>query len=248
MVGIRTGSLICLENIVKALNKTGGRLSATKLKRYYSCDELYFEEAVEYGYDSGIIDWHDRNIFSLIQKNWQIPERAYYQSCLKQIEKLWKSEGFEEADFFVEETAHKDSKIAGRWTRPDLTLVSFKKFPWTIGSEFDVVTFEVKRPDSSDVLATFEALSHSSAATKSYVVFTLSKKKWAKMNRAQADRVIEECSRLGVGLIFVENPLDDAKVVHELPAERREIDHSKCSSFLEAVMSHEAKNRIAAWK
>jgi hypothetical protein len=248
MSNINAQSMACLQAIVDALKTTGGSLSATTLKRYHGCDSPFFDEAAKYGCDKKIIIWQNRNFYKLIKPDWVIPEREYYATCIAEIRKLWIDMKFDAGEYFVELTAHSDSKISGRWTRPDLTLVSFKKFPWTIGNEFDVVTFEVKRPDSSDVLAVFEALSHSSAATKSYVVFTIEKKKWLKANQAQADRVLEECRRLGVGLIFVEDPFGQPTVRHEIPAERREIDHSKCSSFLEAVMSSDAKNRIAAWK
>jgi hypothetical protein len=165
------------------------------------------------------------------------------------IDRLWIGDGYEPSDFYIENTSSKDAKVVGPWVRPDLTLVSYKKFPWTIGNEFDVVTFEVKRPDSANVLAVFEALSHATAATRAYVVFPMSLSEWEKTSPAQAERVRDECSRHGVGLILVDDILSVTPAgVHIIKASRRQIDHDKCSSFLEAVLSAEGRSRISKWK
>jgi hypothetical protein len=126
--------------------------------------------------------------------------------------------------------------------------VSHKKFPWTIGTEFDVVTFEIKRPDSANVLAVFEALSHITAATRAYVVFPVGAEEWRQANPAQERRVKDECVRHGVGLILVTINDQGAVAHHVLKAARREIDHEKCSDFLDAVLSNGGKKRISEWK
>jgi len=126
--------------------------------------------------------------------------------------------------------------------------VSHKKFPWTIGTEFDVVTFEVKTPATANVLAVFEALSHVTAATRAYVVFPVEEVEWEASNPAQARRVKDECVRHGVGLILVSSVTTTPVAKHVLKALRREIDHEKCSDFLDAVVSDEGKKRISQWK
>ena len=238
--------LQCLETIVKAL-QTEKRISATKLKRTYNFDASVFDEAVQHGYDKKIIKWGDRNIFSFVAP-YVIPEEAYYPSIEAALAILWAEDGYDKSQYYVENTSRRDSKIAGQWTRPDFTIVSHKKFPWTIGYEFDVVTFEVKRADSLNVLAVFEALSHMTAATRSYVVFPIDEVTWIERDPAQAKRVNDECVRHGVGLILIGEIGPNCQPVHLVHARRRDIDHRKCSDFLSAVISEEGKNKIAEWK
>jgi hypothetical protein len=234
--------------IVSSLEKVGKKtLSATKLKRTHGFSDRLFLEAIEYGTSNKIIKRHERNLYSFVSQ-FTIPEEAYYPSVEKLLDKLWVGEKFDKSQFYIERTARKNSKIAGPWTRPDFTMVSYKKFPWTIGSEFDVVTFEVKRADTCNVLAVFEALSHVSVATRAYVVFPKSEVEWVKSDPAQAQRVKEECLRHGVGLILIDDMSDNGVPVHLIRAPRKEIDHARCSSFLAAVLSEDGKDRIAQWK
>lgn len=240
-------TLRCLEVISKELqNEKDGR-SATKLKRLFGFDDEVFWQAVQYGYDNNYIEWGAQNWFTH-KKPYSIPELAFYPRILNSIKNLWIYEGFSEDRFQIENTSKADSKISGQWTRPDITLVSSKRFAWTIGQEFDVVTFEIKRPDSSNVLAVFEALAHVRVATKAYVVFPLSEKQWADSDQAQAARVRDECIRHGIGLIFIPNTDVDNSAVHSIRAIRKEIDHERCSQFLDAVMPNDVKAKISEWK
>lgn len=238
--------LQCLETIVKALasEKT---LSATKLKRTYEFNNEIFDAAVLHGHEKNILKWGERNIFSYIVP-YVIPEEAYYPHIAKSLCNLWEEDNYDKSQFYIETTARRNSKIAGPWTRPDFTIVSHKKFPWTIGYEFDVVTFEAKRIDSLNVLAVFEALSHMSAATRSYIVFPIDEVAWIERDKEQAQRVKDECVRHGVGLILIGNVGSNPLPVHAIRARRRDIDHRKCSDFLAAVLSEDGKNKIAEWK
>lgn len=236
--------LRCLETVVQALqiHKT---MSGTKLKRTYDFDPDLFDAAVQHGSEKKVLKWGDRNMFTFVAP-YIIPEEAYYESIEGAFREIWEAEGYDKSQFYLENTARRDSKIAGPWTRPDFTMVSYKKFPWTIGSEFDVVTFEVKRADTSNVLAVFEAMSHRSAATRSYVVFPLDEVTWTTKDPAQAVRVKDECIRHGIGLILV--GAGHSAAVHAIPARRFDIDHRKSSDFLAAVLTEAGKNRIAEWK
>ena len=236
--------LQCLETVVQALqiHKT---MSGTKLKRTYNLDADLFDAAVQHGSEKKVLKWGERNMFTF-SAPYTIPEEAYYVSIDHAFREIWEIEGYDKSQYYLENTSRRDSKIAGPWTRPDFTMVSYKKFPWTIGSEFDVVTFEIKRSDTSNVLAVFEAMSHRSAATRSYVVFPLDEVVWTAKDPQQAVRVKDECVRHGIGLILV--PPSPAAAVHAIPARRFDIDHRKSSDFLAAVLSEAGKNRIAEWK
>jgi hypothetical protein len=237
-----------LETICDALAKEGEPLTATRIKRDYSIDDAVFWEASQYGCKAKYIKCGSQNYHSLIRE-FTIPESAYYAPIIASVSRLWIAEGYDESGFHIEDTSSKDAKVIGPWVRPDFTLISHKKFPWTIGDEFDVVTFEVKRPDSANVLAVFEALAHATAATRAYAIFPISLSEWERTNPLQAKRVRDECSKHGIGLILVDDILGQTpSASHVIKAERRQIDHEKCSSFLEAVMTAEGKARIAKWK
>lgn len=239
--------LRCLEIISKELqNEKTGR-SATKLQRLFGFERDTFFAAVQYGHDNKYILWRDGNWFTHL-KSYSIPEIAYYPAIIGAVKRLWVSEGFSESQFELENTSKADSKISGPWTRPDITLISSKRFAWTIGQEFDVVTFEVKRPDSCNVLAVFEALAHTRVATKAYIVFPLSEDDWVASDQAQSSRVRDECVRHGIGLIFVPEVASGSSAIHAIRAVRKEIDHERCSRFLDAVLTSSAKVRIAEWK
>lgn len=220
-------------------------MSGIRLRRSYNLESDLFNAAVEHGLDKRVLRRGDRNMFAFVSP-YIIPEEAYYDSIEKEFCTIWESEGYDKSQYYLENTARRDSKIAGPWTRPDFTMVSYKKFPWTIGSEFDVVTFEVKRSDTSNVLAVFEAMSHRSAATRSYVVFPLDEVTWSEKDPAQAVRVKDECIRHGIGLILVGS--DPGTAYHAISARRFDIDHRKSSNFLSAVLTEAGKNRIAEWK
>jgi hypothetical protein len=231
---------------ISQLLESKGEMTKTSLIRNHEISEKLFDEAVRHGHAIGCLAWGERNKFSL-KKKFAVPEKAYYESSMSMISALWNSEKSEYTDYYIEDTSSKDSKIVGQWTRPDFTLISQKKFSWTIGTEFDVVTFEVKKPETANVLGVFEALAHATCATRSYVVFPLDREHWLREEEAQARRVEDECIRHGIGLIFTD-PSGNGKAVHALKAPRKEIDHEKCNDFLKAVMSHTGKDRIAAWK
>ena len=240
-------TLVALKLVTDALEEAGGPLTATTLKRTCGVAPSLFEGAVDYACTAKILQWQERNYYKLL-KPYVVPEEAYYDTVLASLEQLWLEDGYERSLFYIENTSRRDSKIVGAWTRPDLTMVSHRKFSWTMGTEFDVVTFEIKRPDSANVLAVFEALSHAAAATRAYCVFPVKHDAWRTENPAQERRVREECVRHGVGLILVDTSQTPPLSHHLLKASRREIDHEKCSDFLDAVVSASGKKRISEWK
>jgi hypothetical protein len=183
-----------LERIVKTIAESGGEVTRTAITRTLGMDLAVFDEAAQYGCESKILKCGTYNKYKAL-KEYAIPEEGYYDAVEESIRKLWLSEGYKDHEFYLENTSRKDSKIEGPWTRPDLTLVSYKKFPWTIGHEFDVVTYEVKKPSTANVLAVFEALAHVTAATRAYAVFPVSLAAWTKDNPAQERRVRDECSK-----------------------------------------------------
>ena len=236
-----------LQSITEFLAGNGGIQTKTVIRNRLDLSDTDVWPAINYGEEVGCLKAEGQGYYKL-KKGFTIAEENFYPAVNDALKNLWANEKWKKDQYYIEETARKDSKIAGRWTRPDLTMISHRKYPWTIGQEFDVVTFEVKRPDTCNVLAVFEALSHRSAATRAYVVFPVNAKEWSKNEPEQEVRVMEECTRHGVGLIFVENIYEDPKPVHVIKAQKHEIDHERCSAFLDAVISKEGLQKISMWK
>lgn len=235
-----------LESIIGVIVANKEPMSRTKIRNTLNLSEGDLTEALSLGCSEGVLEKFEYNFYGNVGK-FKIPESYYYPAVRSALVELWLNK-FNDGEFYIEETARKDSKIVGRWTRPDFTIVSHKKFAWTIGYEFDVVTFEVKRPDSCDVLAVFEALSHATAATRAYVVFPVNATQWAESHPEQEARVKDECSRHGVGLILIEDIYSKPRPVQVIAAQKREIDHDKCSNFLGNVLSDEGLRKISIWK
>ncbi|MDQ0996084.1 hypothetical protein QFZ34_001261 [Phyllobacterium ifriqiyense] len=246
-------TLELLITIVEKLVAEKADLTRTWLKRYVcSNDDGIADATLKLGIAKKLLVTKRQGYIGLARgvsaADAVIGEESYYPEVEKQIKAIWLGNNYSNSEFLVENTARRNAKIVGPWTRPDFTLVSHKKFPFTIGHEFDVVTFEVKRPDSSNVLAVFEALSHTSAATKAYVVFPLNPKDWTLASPEQEIRVRDECAKHGVGLILVQDISGDPKPHHIIKARRREIDHERSSAFLSAVLTSTGKEQIAKWK
>lgn len=241
--------LSCICDLAGKLEEVGESISYTRFRRWHGFADPLLSDALNAGVELGVFGWETGNWYCLKKSGWQVPELAYYGCCRDSLVWFFKEcQGYKDSEFYIEVTARKDSKIAGKWTRPDLTMVSFRTFPWTIGEEFDVTTFEIKRPDSCNVLAVFEALSHASAATRAYAVFPLSEEAWTSRYPEQSERVLDECSRHGVGLFLIEDIEANPRPVQRLAAARRSIDHERCGNFLEAVLSDDGRKRIAGWK
>lgn len=246
-------TLELLITVIEKLASEKGDLTRTWLKRYvFSNDDKRTDATLNHGIAKKLLVAKRQGYIGLAKgvsaADAVIGEESYYPEIEKQIKAVWLGNNYSASEFLIENTARRNAKIVGPWTRPDFTLVSHKKFPFTIGHEFDVITFEVKRPDSSNVLAVFEALSHTSAATKAYVVFPTSPKDWSLAAPEQEMRVRDECAKHGVGLILIEDISGDPKPHHLIKARRREIDHERSSAFLSAVLTSSGKEQIAKWK
>lgn len=249
-------SLRTLERLITVVEKliaNNGDLTRTWLKRYV-CDneDDVIDTTLKYGYAKKLLVSKKQGYVGLAKgitlADTVIGEESYYPEIERQLISIWQANNYSSSEFIIENTARRNAKIVGPWTRPDLTLVSHKKFPYTIGHEFDVVTFEVKRPDASNVLAVFEALSHTSAATKAYVVFPIGPTDWTASAPEQEIRVRDECAKHGVGLILIENISTNPRPHHAIKARRKEIDHERSSAFLSAVLTPQGKEQIAKWK
>jgi hypothetical protein len=151
-------------------------------------------------------------------------ESQLYDAFHQTIQKDWVEE-YDITDQVSEVSAHKGRKITGgKWTRPDVTLVSIGNYPFIPGKSVEVITFEIKPADAHGVEGVYEAASHSAFANKSYLALHLDE------NQSDTEDLLErlekEAVRFGVGLVTFEDPAkwDTFEVMveaqHKIPSPR----------------------------
>ena len=151
-------------------------------------------------------------------------ETQLYDPFHQTIQKDWVDE-YDITDFVSEVSAHKGSKFTGgKWTRPDVTLVSVGNYPFIPGKSVEVITFEIKPAGEYGVEGVYETASHSAFANKSYLALHTAE------NQSDAEDFLErlekEAVRFGVGLVTFEDPgkWDTFEVIveaqHKIPSPR----------------------------
>jgi hypothetical protein len=93
-------------------------------------------------------------------------ETDLYEPARKVINESWvKAENYD--DYIVSVTGLRGrAYTGGKWTRPDISLLAVKAYPYLPQRYFDIVTFEVKPTGQTTVEGIFEALSHQQFAVR----------------------------------------------------------------------------------
>ena len=133
-------------------------------------------------------------------------ESHIYEPFHNTIQKDWVQEhGI--VDYASEISAHKGSKdTGGKWTRPDVTLVSVGKYELIPGKTIEITTFEIKPVNKLGIEGVYETASHSAYANKSYLAIHLPTSPDREGLQDVLDRLEKECVRFGIGLILFEDP------------------------------------------
>ena len=170
-------------------------------------------------------------------------EADHYDSIEKVLRESWSKErGFIWSH--VENTAAQGRRdTGGRWSRPDLAVISLKKFAYLPATYLEVATFEVKLAENLDVTAVYEALAHARSATRSYVVC---------VGRAGKDSddgdtiatVREESARHRVGFILAEKAGDFDTWEELVEAPRREVEPERLNEFISTQCSGELQSKL----
>lgn len=223
----------------------GGEVTRVSLKRQSKFPEKDVEDAIQSGEKHGILKVLKHGYVQRSTGKVEIYEEDYYDSILEMLNSFYRDAIKKSGDYIISKTARKDTKIAGRWTRPDFTVVSSRKFPYIRENEFDIITFEVKRPVDCEAIAVFEALAHNSAATRSYVFFPITEGDLS--SNPQGDRIREECVRHGIGLFLVKDrfKLNESHIFIE--SQRRPLNPEKCSQFLQNVLNKDELSTLTTW-
>jgi hypothetical protein len=95
-------------------------------------------------------------------------EKDLYDPFMKVLNDFWVKDN-QIKSFVIEKTAKGKKRTPGKWTRPDVTLVSVQTYAFIPGKNLEVVTFEIKPIQAYDVAGVFETAAHSVFAHKSYL-------------------------------------------------------------------------------
>jgi hypothetical protein len=173
-------------------------------------------------------------------------ESELYEPVSSVLRNHWsKEQGFD--NYLVEVTAKQGSRsTGGKWTRPDVTVVGYKTFPYLPGRFLEVISFEIKPTNTLDITAVYEALAHRRSATRAYVVGHVPSAERAEMEN-EVEAVTEEAKKLGIGVIIADDPADFDTWEVLLDADRVEPDPARLNEFIARQTSPELREQIVRW-
>lgn len=143
----------------------------------------------------------------------------------------------------VENTARK-STGAGRWTRPDISMACVAHFRFTIGSQLDLYSFELKLSSGCTVVSVHEALAHGAASHHSYLVLHLPR---GSDGEAHLPGVLSEAQRHGVGLIRVCDHRDMRAYQRLLHARRHNLPPGRLDEVISARFNAVNQSALERW-
>lgn len=172
-------------------------------------------------------------------------ERDLYEPMSRVIKENWSPDSGLDA-VIVEITAQGGRRPDGKWSRPDITLATYKTYPYVPGRHFDLITFEIKPTDGLDVTVVYEALAHRRAATRAYTLLHVPDDRKAGLEEV-LDEIVLEAKRVGVGVIVAGTP-DSYDTWEELvEAERYEPEPQRLNDFLAKQVSQGFREQIVKW-
>jgi len=158
-------------------------------------------------------------------------EEDLYEPAAAVLNREWPREKRLER-WIVHTTARQGRReTGGRWSRPDLVVVTQSVYPYVPGRHFDVITFEVKPTETLDVTAVYEALAHLRAATKAYVLLHVPDAEAGRFADALSE-ICAEAKKHGIGVIVFNQPGDFAGWEEMVEPHRQEPDPRRLNDFL----------------
>ena len=101
-------------------------------------------------------------------------ESDLYEPLKKLLNDDWGKEAKQTEDFFelrITASPRGRQRDSGQWSRPDLTLVEVSTYDYIPGSNLEITTFEVKRfDDAQNIASVYEAAAHSRWAHYAFLV------------------------------------------------------------------------------
>lgn len=166
-------------------------------------------------------------------------EKAAYQPALDALLSRWKEEAGYKSVFGAITSDQGRRKTGGRWTQPDIVICTVSDWIFSSRPEGEIRTIEVKRFESLDVLAVYEALSHKNQAHYAYLLVVGFPEKLDDSQQELYDRVYAVANQHGIGIITAGNVNDWETWAFEVDAMRSNADHA---AIHQLVMNQLPKN------
>ena len=129
-------------------------------------------------------------------------ESDLYEPLKKLLNDDWGKEAKQTEDFFelrITASPRGRQRDSGQWSRPDLTLVEVSTYDYIPGSNLEITTFEVKRfDDAQNIASVYEAAAHSRWAHYAFLVAEVPDDKVEF-----PERFISELERFRIGLMVI---------------------------------------------
>ena len=181
-----------------------------------------------------------------VQPDERVTEPALYEPMAQVIREDW-TKDFRLDSFTLEVTAHQGARpTGGKWTRPDITLASYKKFAYVPGKHFDLVTFEIKPQDSIDITVVYEALAHRRAATRAFALLHVPEDKKDALEPVITE-ICSQAKQFGIGVIIASNPSDYDTWDEVVESVRNEPDPERLNDFLSQQVSLQFRETVVRW-
>lgn len=150
-------------------------------------------------------------------------EKALYAPYVDVIKA--ESEENEEPALVIDTSALRKS---GKWSNPDITKISIRKFPILRTHKILVTTYELKQWGRWNIDSVFEAASQRRFAHEAYVVL-----EWAKGEDVLGlDEMVAVCSRFGVGLLTLHPYYKGYRYDIQLEAEKNNASEDYLEEYL----------------
>lgn len=183
--------------------------------------------------------------FSRIAEYDQFRESHLYDPALKQMQDHW-ARRRQLDQCHCEITAHKGRRdTGGSWSRPDITVIGYKKYEFLPERLLEIFTFEIKPDYDVSVKGVLEALSHREAATRSYVIFATSGREFNDF--PESARIEEIAARHGVG-VFAAQDISDFNTWEVITSATRAVaDPENLENFIKKTLTDEARIKLRKW-
>jgi hypothetical protein len=179
-----------------------------------------------------------------------VRELDLYPEAMQVIEQGWIREANYD-DHLIEITAARGRAVTGgKWSRPDVSVLAMKAFPYLPNRLFEIITFEIKPTGQTSVEGVFEALSHQQFANRAYVIFHIPEKKTEESFmefQPHADRILSTARKHGVGVIVALDIADWETWDELVPAARNKPDPEQANRFIATCFSEHTREQIIKW-
>ncbi|MFN8372754.1 MAG: hypothetical protein U0694_07740 [Anaerolineae bacterium] len=183
-------------------------------------------------------------------KEVKLKEIQSYEAVSKQLLQMWITRyDFNPNNIVMEITAKQGRRsTGGKWSRPDITLITYKNYDFLPSPTLEVISFEIKTDVSQmDISAVHEALAQSRFVNKSYIIFVLTRNGQENIVDLTND-ITEEAAKYDVGFIIVDDINDYTTWKIELDAYRHDPDPELINNFISIQLSQESnKDQIRKW-